>query len=684
MHRVDSFAQIWNNKKLADTTRLDALDEIAWLYLYTNPDTAYTIAKLESEISLKKNYLESHARSYSVMGHTFVVSGKYDEAVSCYQKAIAIFKKIKSNHGLARSYNSMGIVYFDQGKFRKSLEEYNKSLRAFEKMNDTPAIATMLNNIGLVYFNLNDHNSAEKYFKKAFDLRIRSNHKNGIYSVMSNMASVYLARNDTAKAIKNYKECLEICIEQKNDIGIADILGNLAGVHIEMKEYDHAMKYIQRSFAIREKLEYKSGMSNSLINMATIHYETGNIKAARETGEKAMKLARELDDPRELRGASKVLYMVYKKLNMNLEALLMHESYISTRDSLEAKSNKDVAMRQMYDYEYEKQRAVNKAQYNESLKKQQAVADEEEKRQRIIIWSVSVGLLLVILFSIFLFSRFRVIRKQKELIAVQKAEADLQKELVEEKNKEILDSIQYAKRLQTAILPPENMVKEWVQQSFILFKPKDIVSGDFYWFEKHNGLLYVAAVDCTGHGVPGAMVSVVGHNGLNRALKEFNLKKPADILNKLRQLVEETFSKSEQEVKDGMDVALCCIDLQNRTIEFAGAHNPIWIYNYTSGELTEINGDKQPVGKYQYEKPFTNHEYKLEKNDSIYLFTDGYADQFGGDSGKKYKSSSFKTLIKKIGSQTLDEQKTILNHTFETWRGTHEQLDDVCVIGIRV
>jgi len=258
-----------------------------------------------------------------------------------------------------------------------------------------------------------------------------------------------------------------------------------------------------------------------------------------------------------------------------------------------------------------------------------------------------------------------------------------QKEMVEEKNREIVDSINYALRLQQAIIPSQAKVKEALPNSFVLFKPKDIVSGDFYWMNQTNDEVLIAAVDCTGHGVPGAMVSVVGANGLNRCVKEFNLTQPAQILDQLTELVKETFESAEDTVKDGMDGALCSINLKKRTVSYAGANNPLWIVKDKTGELIEIKANKQPIGEFEFKKPFTNHNIKLEPGDTIYIFSDGYVDQFGGPRGKKFKYKTLKQLLIDNRNLSMDDQKTLLNKTFEDWRKDIEQLDDVCVIGVR-
>jgi len=248
------------------------------------------------------------------------------------------------------------------------------------------------------------------------------------------------------------------------------------------------------------------------------------------------------------------------------------------------------------------------------------------------------------------------------------------------KNNETLDSIKYAKRIQSAILPSDNMLQKALPNSFVLYKPKDIVSGDFYWLEEIDGIKFFAVADCTGHGVPGAMISVICHNALNRAVREFYLLQPSRILDKTRELIVKEFEKSEESVSDGMDITLCCI--KDNKLQYAGAHNPLWICR--NNELIETKADKQPIGKFEFSTKFTNHEIELQTGDLIYLNTDGYADQFGGPEGKKMKRKYLKSYLTEISSMPLVQQKSRLDTTFEEWKGTFEQIDDVCIMGVKV
>ncbi|MBP7809166.1 MAG: SpoIIE family protein phosphatase [Bacteroidia bacterium] len=257
-----------------------------------------------------------------------------------------------------------------------------------------------------------------------------------------------------------------------------------------------------------------------------------------------------------------------------------------------------------------------------------------------------------------------------------------QKEQIENKNKEVTDSINYAQRIQKAILPSHRLVESYLPKSFVVYLPKDIVSGDFYWVEKKGNKVFFAVADCTGHGVPGAMMSVIGQNAINRVINEFGITKPSEILDKLTVLVEEAFSKSGSDVRDGMDICLCSLDTTTNKLEYSGANNPVYIYS--GNELKEIKATKQPIGRFESKINFVNHEVQLNLGDAVYLFTDGIADQFGGPEGKKYKYKRVKELLLQNNSKSHSEQKNNIITEFVKWKGQNEQIDDVCLMGIKI
>lgn len=255
-----------------------------------------------------------------------------------------------------------------------------------------------------------------------------------------------------------------------------------------------------------------------------------------------------------------------------------------------------------------------------------------------------------------------------------------QQKLIEEQHKDILDSINYAKRIQNAILPNDEFWQKNLPQSFVLYIPKDVVAGDFYWMYKTTEAIYIAAADCTGHGVPGAMVSVVCNNCLNRSVREFGLRNVNEILDRTRELVISELSDSGEDVKDGMDISM--LRIKDKSVQYSGAHNPLWILRNGTEEIEEIKADKQPVGKFDKAIPFTAHNFSLETGDQLYLFSDGFSDQFGGEQNKKYKSKRLKKYLSEIRNLSITEQHEALHEEFQNWKGELEQLDDVCVIGI--
>jgi len=321
-----------------------------------------------------------------------------------------------------------------------------------------------------------------------------------------------------------------------------------------------------------------------------------------------------------------------------------------------------------------------------------AIAQEEKEKQKIISYASGGGVLMLagIMLILVRASKRRkesmaIISNQRNEVAKQNQQLEAQKGHLEEQHKEITDSITYAKRIQQAILPTAKSIRESLKESFVLYKPKDVIAGDFYWLEpcteeSNSEIILFAAADCTGHGVPGAMVSVVCNNALNRSVREYGITDPGLILDKTREIVIQEFEKSEEDVKDGMDIALCA--LEGNILKYAGANNPLWIIR--GEEIIEIKADKQPIGKFDHQTPFTTHEIKVQKGDVIYIFSDGYVDQFGGEKGKKFRSRAFKTLLLGINNKTMEEKWLKIDEAFENWKGNLEQIDDVCVFGVQV
>jgi serine phosphatase RsbU (regulator of sigma subunit) len=303
--------------------------------------------------------------------------------------------------------------------------------------------------------------------------------------------------------------------------------------------------------------------------------------------------------------------------------------------------------------------------------------EEEVLHQKIITYILTGGFFIILVFAVLLFKQMQAKKKTNQLLA-------LQNEEINQKNIEITNSISYAKTIQQAVLSSFSKIQHKLPEHFVLFKPKDIISGDFYWAGQKGNKIFIAAADCTGHGVPGAFMSILGMSLLNEIFNEKITVSPAEILNRLREKVITALSQKGNfnETKDGMDIALCSVDLDNGMLEYAGANNPLYLFkNHT---LMEIDSDSMPIAIYDIMDSFTNHQIVINQGDCLYIFSDGYMDQIGGPDRKKFKYKRFKELLSFLHDKPMEEQRNILKQTFDEWRGDMEQLDDVLVIGIKI
>ncbi|MBL4592806.1 MAG: tetratricopeptide repeat protein [Flavobacteriales bacterium] len=565
--------------------------------------------------------------------------GNSSKALDYYLKALKVYEELENKNGEAMMLNRIGTIYTYQDNAEKGFEYYLKSLKIYEALKDKREMANPLNCIGLYYENKGDHPQALDYFQESLKIDIESGNKQGIAMSHSNIGRTYVSKKEYDKSLISFIKGLKVFEEMGDQTGISLILNNIGRVYIIQGDDKSAYVNAKRSYDIAIKIGFPSRIS----------------------------------------GSSLLLSEIYEMQNKPADALEMYKLYTSTKDSVTNENTKTDAVRQQSKYEYNKQKAVDDAVYDKQL----AVEQEAKEKQQIIIYAIGFGIALLAIFLFFVANRLQVTRKQKVIIE------DAHEEL-SEKNKEILDSITYAKRIQTAILPPDKLVKEYLEDSFILYKPKDIVAGDFYWMKtvgNNNDTILFAAADCTGHGVPGAMVSVVCSNALNRSIKEYGLTDPAEILDRTREIVIEEFSASNvvlddrlDYVKDGMDIALCA--LQGNKLKYAGANNPLWIIR--NGEVLITKANKQPIGHFRSSEPFTSHSFELQEGDSIYIFSDGYVDQFGGERGKKFMAKALRKLLLSIQDKPMEEQRIAVDKAFESWRGDIEQVDDVCLIGVRI
>jgi serine phosphatase RsbU (regulator of sigma subunit)/Tfp pilus assembly protein PilF len=608
-----------------------------------------------------------------------VGKGYFKESLAYAREAFELSEKLGFKRGMQKALNITGNLYDDNGDFLTALDYYIKSLRKAEEINDKAAIAAAYNNIGVNYFKLNNLPKALENHLLSVKIKEEINNRKGLSASYNNIGNVYKKMDDLDKALEYYEKSLAIKEEFNDKKGIAFALNNMGNVYHDKQEYEKALDHFKRSLALKRELGETKGVAKCLLNIGDVHRSRKQMNEALRYFHEAYDLATEIGDYDSRDESSEGLALTYKEIGNYQEALKYFEIRMEIRDTLYNRDNAEAIVQMQTLYETEK-----KEKAIVLLEKDKEVQSAEIRKQQVYIYFYSGGVLLVGAFSFFMFRAYSNKKRLSDLLASQKREVQHQKEIVEEKNREITDSINYAHTIQTALLPSHETMKSVFPQSFVLLKPKDIVSGDFYWIaEKENYSFYVTA-DCTGHGVPGGFMSMLGTSFLNEIVNERGIIAPAQVLDELRvQLIKALKQKGAAgESKDGMDMTLCRIDKNTMELVYAAANNSLYVLR--EGTLHEHKPDKQPIGYYTDPKPFTQHTVQLQKEDVLYTFTDGYADQFGGQKGKKFKYKQLQELLVAVHTQPMEKQRDMLNDTLEQWRGDLAQVDDILVVGIKI
>jgi serine phosphatase RsbU (regulator of sigma subunit) len=678
-----------------DSVRAITYNSIANIYIRKNTDSANKYLLIARNLSSKLKLKKALSNNYSLTGNLNYRNGHTDTAMYYYSKALAldlqikdssslvddhihisrifstradidkatdhlflgleIAKKIKNKEKEADCLFTIAVLYDRQDQPEKAIQFCENAIELQKEIKDSAGLAYSLHRMGLAYEGIKKYPEALKCLEQSFEIRKKINARNQFGASLNGIGLVYLDKKEYGKALKNFYDAYKYWSEANDKEGIVIATGNLGEISRQMGDDENALKYFTESFEKADEIHSLSFQKGAARSLAELYYKRGEYKKA------------------------------YDYFNV----------YSDLRDTLFSDENAERVSQMQSKYESEQKEHKIKL-----LTKEAELQESELSQKRFIINAVSAGAGLLAFLIIMSFRNLR--QKQKANQALKSAYMEIEQkngrliELFQEleqnrdevagKNKEITDSIKYAKRLQEAILPDKNFISSMFPESFVLYKPKDIVSGDFYWFEKWGTKKLFAAVDCTGHGVPGAFMSIVGYNQLNQAVNEHGLWKPNLILNALNKGITKTLRQKMESatVKDGMDMALCSLDEATNILEYSGAYNSLWLIR--DGVFSEIKADKRPIGVFLGEElvPFTNHEIQLHKNDSIYIFTDGYADQFGGTKGKKFKYKSLQQLVMTSQHLSMEEQGKLLEKIIEEWRGNLEQVDDILVMGIKV
>ncbi|MCB9335224.1 MAG: tetratricopeptide repeat protein [Flavobacteriales bacterium] len=608
-----------------DTGKVNTLNKIASFYIDSNFINAFQYAQKANKLAQEIDYENGYIESLRLLADANDYLGRYSEAQKLNFQLLDYYTHINDEELINAMNINIGIINYYQSNYNQSIEYTFKALAYYQKINDNLGISICYNNLANVYSDQLNYQMALKHYFKALEIDEKAENIGGICLIKGNIGEVYIELEDYEKAEEYLNSALLLTKITKDKWQEANILTGLGNLKIKQKEENKALLYLTEAFEVNESL--------------------GAVAEQSEVFESIFKL-----------------YEQQKNYKKALHYLKLFNTY---NDSIYNKQTTDkiAEMNAIYDIK-EKEK---------ELEAKEAITTSQ-KKQNVALFASILLLLVIIGLSI------------KSNLSKKKTNAQLaqQKILIETKNRDITDSIQYAKQIQSAILPSNELLNSAFPDHFVFYQPKDIVAGDFYWLEQENNKILFAAADCTGHGVPGAMVSVVCHNALNRAVKEFKLTQPSKILDKVTDLVIDTFEKNNANIKDGMDIALCSLHQNNDklNLEYAGANNSIYLIR--ENNLEEIKSDKQPVGKFINKQPFTNHELPIQKNDILYLFTDGFSDQFGGPKGKKLKYKAFKELLISVHHLPMSKQMNIIKEYFYNWKGDLEQIDDVCIIGIKI
>jgi len=664
-----------------DTAKILRLIDIAFQYYSSKPDTTIQLAQAAFQRANDIGFVKGMAWASNRTGVGYYLKGEYSTALEYYQQALLLFQKINEKKGMAATLNGIGIIYRNQGNESKALEVLQQVVKIQEEINDKKGLATVLTNIGLTYQYQGEDVFALQYYRRGLDLYSALGDKRGIANTLQDISRIYKNNKEYDKALEGYQKGLQMYEEIGDKQGIAISLNYMAEIAQIQQDYDKAIELYEQSRKVSEEMHYKLGTLEALNGLALAYREQGQIEKSIDYARNALQLAEELKNAKEAIAATRNLYLNYKQKKQYEEALAYLEIFKQVEDSL---------------FNIEKATALSKLENKSIIEKKDLQIKQqvqEKKLQQYWNYAITVGFFIALLAVFFVWKLHKKEKEAKDQLANQKEEIErnlemihLQRNDLHLKNNAILASINYARRIQVALLPELQSLRKEVQEILLCYLPKDIVSGDFYWLSKIDDKeLLLAVADCTGHGVPGAFMTVIGHNLLDQIINKDKIFSPAQILKELdTRLLHTLMPSTESEmVYDGMNIALIRLNLNRQEITFAGAKRPLWIFGQGKELLTEYKGDKFPIGNGMHgEKDFTERKFFINKNDILYLFTDGYADQFGTEG--KFTIKKFRNLLQEIHTKDFTAQATILQHTLQHWKGQEKQTDDILIMGLKL
>lgn len=634
------------------------------------------------------------AETYNRIGIIHEQQSNFEKALQYYLQALELLKQSENHHELMNCYNYIGIAHFYLGNYQQALENYQQALLLCEKYNFKNQLSLVYGNIGIIYEMMKDYDRALAEYRKALAIQKELNSLRSISNSYTNIGDIKVIKKDFDSAMYYYKEVISIA-HSLNDIRILSFtFTSIGNVLAAQKKYNDAILYFDSSLVLSVKRVDSSGVAWNYHYKGIMLIDQNQFEKALPFIQQSYQIGEKIKEKELIMGNAKLLYKIYEKQTNFKKAFDFLSIYLLYKDSLmDAEKIQEIANLE-HQYKFNKAMDEQRIKQHESeLKFQKKLTIQKTYRNTFII-----GFTFMLILSFFIFRNLRQKQKTNKLLTAQKNEILQKNEELEQMNHEIsiqnneivkqnsniTDSIKYAQKIQAALFTQPDMLKQHFSEYFLIHKPLNIVSGDFLWVKIIQNKIYFAVADCTGHGVPGAFMSVLGIAFLNEISRDEKIDNPPHILNHLHAEIKSSLVSKTQthEANDGMDIAICAIDPRNLMAQFSGANNHL--YFVRDKEIQIIKGSHFPIGIHEETEPFQNCEVQLQKNDMLYMFTDGYVDQFGGKDNRKFMSKNFKTLLQNISHLPVNSQKQALEETLQQWQGRQPQVDDILVFGIRI
>lgn len=596
-----------------------------------------------------------------------------EKAIEYAEKALKAARKVSDVNEEAGALINLGSAYGAQKNLKKAPQYFKDAIKIFDQYNQSASSAYVWNKLADLLIQNGKFAEGMDANIKALELLKKANDKSGVVNMNIEIGDLYVGEKRFESAIPYYKAVLKVYEESRDIRGQVNILNRIATAYSNWGNYDEANIFITRAYDMAKKNNLNAVAKDIEKNMEIIKKNISGWEKSQTEFEKQ----KEVETQTQMKIKELQINQLAQEKVKSMEEIEQMSAEAQVKE-LKIKMQSDEIMRKQME-------AESQARANDLLKKEKELSDAEVKRQEMIIWGAIGFSALGVLLTFFIFMAYRNKKKSNDLLKQKNEIIYKQKEQIEQKNILITDSIDYAKNIQDAILPSAESLKQYFPESFILYTPKDIVSGDFYWFHEEPGECFcLAAADCTGHGVPGAFMSLLGFIMLDDIIKRHKSFTPANVLrdvnNELMELLHQDGQNSTG--KFGMDVALLRYDLIKQEIIYAGAQNSLVIVR-SNGELNEIKADKTSIGT-SIGVPFKDNTVSVSKGDYIYIYSDGFQDQIGGEKRKKFMSLSLKELLQKIHTLSPERQKEELKKAHQDWKGKNDQTDDILVIGLKV